>query len=94
MVDDQSQAPTAQLMGSESSLRIAPGATPSVTGTIGARLPYDAVMRFNFVYSCGLGQFDSKNTFFEGGARVARNNGPRSSFFMRLWTSAKKSAGF
>jgi hypothetical protein len=51
-------------MGCEPAFRIASGASLSVTGTIGTGLPNDAVMHFNFVYSCGLGQFDSKNTFF------------------------------
>ena len=95
MVDDQSQSPAAQFMRCELSVGIAPRANVSVTGTIGTPPPYGPVVLLHFVYSRGLRQFDSKKHFRLVEERGSRDNGPRSSFFMRVDKSAEKNwAGF
>ena len=59
MLDDQSQAATAQFMGCEGARLFAAAAKLSITLTIGALPTYGFVVFLDFVYSCGTGQFDT-----------------------------------
>jgi len=73
MLDDQSQAPTAQLMGCEGAGLFATAAKLSVTRTISALSTYGLVVLLDFAYSCRAGQFDTDGKIFlEGGARIGR----------------------
>jgi hypothetical protein len=77
VVDDQSQAATAQLMGCEAACCVATGARFPVTHTNGTRLTHRAVVFFNFPFSGGLWQFDTDGTFFlleERGSRTKRTS--------------------
>jgi hypothetical protein len=96
VVDDQSQAATAQLMGSEPAWCVATGARFPVTHTNGTRLTHRAVVFFNFPFSGGLWQFDTDGTFFlleERGSRTKTDLVPL--FHARLSRpKKKKGAGF
>ena len=81
LVDDQSQATRSQLMRREGCQLTATRARGSVTRTIGTPPPHGPVVSFDFVYSRGLGKFDTGSSFFWGGPRVPCCNRPRSSFF-------------
>jgi hypothetical protein len=73
MLDDQSQAAAAQLVGCEGAGLFATAANLSVTRTIGALSTHGAVVFFDFAYSCRIGQFDTDGRIFlEGGARIGR----------------------
>jgi hypothetical protein len=55
----------------------------AVTRTIGTPMAH-SVYVLQLAFSRGLGKFDTKGCFFlEGGAKIAHQYGPRSSFLMR-----------
>jgi hypothetical protein len=93
VVDDQSQAATAQLMGCESAWCVATGARFPVTDTNGTPLTHRSVVFFNFAYSGGLWQFDIDGTFFlveERGSRAKRTS---FLFFMRDFPAGRRKKG-
>jgi len=58
VLNDQSQAATAQIMGCEPFQCVAAGARVPVTDTNGTHLTHGTVVFVNFAYSRGLRQFD------------------------------------
>ena len=76
MLDKQTQAATAQIVGCEGPRFQATGASLSVTRTIGTSPPHGLVMRFNFTCSRRLGLYDTNSSLFRwrSEGRVAKQD--------------------